>query len=510
VTDFGLAKRRQEPGNQTQSGAILGTPSYMAPEQAAGRTKAVGPAADVYALGTILYEMLTGRPPFLGETSLETVLQVRTLEPVPPQRLQPKVPRDLQTICLKCLQKEPAKRYANAQELADDLKRFVAGEAIRARPVGRAERLWRWCRRNPALATASGLAATALVAVSIVSFLFAVNQTKAQQRTEAALKQSQRLTTEKTLEQGVLLCKSGEIASGMLWLVRGLEEAPDGSEDLQRVLRGNLAGWRRHLHPLRDCLAHEAPVRSIAAHPDGKTIAVASGNVVEFWKDGEKVDMPRRPHHDDQIRAVAFSPNGRLLLTASWDGTARLWDAATGEEQGRPFRHEKQQKTQEIWSAAFSPDGRKVVTVGAGGLVRLWDIAREREPVVPEGYKRGTLIRPVAFRPGGQQFLIGGQDNCVRLWDAGTGKPVTLKTRKPVVLKHENFVLAAAFSPDGQTVLTGSQDGQVMLWDLAQGERLLTRQLNGPVTTVAFAPDDSRTFLTGCADGTAQLWDRTG
>ena len=135
ITDFGLAKQLDDRSGQTQSGSILGTPSYMAPEQAAGRVRDLGPAVDIYALGAVLYELLTGRPPFRAETILDTLEQVRNREPVPPSRLQPNVPRDLETICLKCLHKEPAKRYASAAELAADLGRFVNGEPIKARRV---------------------------------------------------------------------------------------------------------------------------------------------------------------------------------------------------------------------------------------------------------------------------------------------------------------------------------------------------------------------------------------
>jgi serine/threonine-protein kinase len=168
ITDFGLAKRLEEDTGQTHSGTILGTPSYMPPEQAMGQAKGVGPLADQYALGAILYELLTGRPPFQGAALLETLDQVRTREPVPPSRLQPKVPRDLETICLKCLQKEPSKRYANALELADDLRRFVAGEPIKARPVSVWERLRRWCWRNPRLAGLALFALASLLAAVIV------------------------------------------------------------------------------------------------------------------------------------------------------------------------------------------------------------------------------------------------------------------------------------------------------------------------------------------------------
>ncbi len=165
VTDFGLAKRLEgtECGSQTGSEAILGTPNYMAPEQASGQSKTVGPAADVYALGAILYELLTGRPPFQGEMVLDTLEQVRSREPVPPSRLRPRLPRDLQTICLKCLTKQPARRYASAAALADDLRRFLNGEPIRARPVSAGERWWRWCRRNPWVAGLTAALVAALI-----------------------------------------------------------------------------------------------------------------------------------------------------------------------------------------------------------------------------------------------------------------------------------------------------------------------------------------------------------
>jgi serine/threonine-protein kinase len=186
IADFGLAKCLDDESGSTRTGSLLGTPSYMAPEQALGRHRTVGRATDVYALGAILYELLVGRPPFLAATMLDTVEQVRTEEPVPPTRLQPKLARDLETICLKCLQKDSRRRYATALELAEDLRRFQAGEPIKARPVASGERLWRWCRRNPRVAGLSAAVALLLVAITAGALVFAYQIDKKQRETEQA------------------------------------------------------------------------------------------------------------------------------------------------------------------------------------------------------------------------------------------------------------------------------------------------------------------------------------
>jgi serine/threonine-protein kinase len=199
ITDFGLAKRLETDSRQTRSGTIMGTPNYMSPEQAWGRNSQIGPASDLYSLGAILYELLTGRPPFTGTTLLETLEQVRTQEPVPPTRLQPKVPIDLETIALKCLQKEPAKRYASAAALADDLGRFLGGEPILARPVSAPERLWRWCLRNPRVAALSAavLLLLATIAATSTVMAFEINRQKDAAVTAADLEKRAREAAEK-------------------------------------------------------------------------------------------------------------------------------------------------------------------------------------------------------------------------------------------------------------------------------------------------------------------------
>jgi serine/threonine protein kinase/lipoprotein NlpI len=168
ITDFGLAKRLEDDSGQTKSGTLMGTPNYMSPEQAYGDYQLVGPLSDQYSLGAILYDLLTGRPPFSGTSVMETVSQVRLLDPVKPTRLQPKCSRDLETICLKCLEKQPRQRYADCNALADDLRRFLDGEPIHARPVGWLERGWRWCRRNPRVASLSAAVCALLLMVAFL------------------------------------------------------------------------------------------------------------------------------------------------------------------------------------------------------------------------------------------------------------------------------------------------------------------------------------------------------
>jgi tetratricopeptide (TPR) repeat protein len=225
IADFGLARRMDDGAGLTLSGATLGTPSYMAPEQAQGKTREIGPAVDVYSLGAILYEMLTGRPPFRAETAAETTRQVIEEEPVPPSRLNAKVPRDLETICLKCLHREPQRRYAGAAALADDLRRFMEGRPIQARPVGWGERFWRWCRRNP-LAMALVVTALALVGLASGGGVWLVRQ-RAELRNEVVT----------TLDQVASLRKGFHYreARGLLEQARH-RLRPAGPEDLRQRL----------------------------------------------------------------------------------------------------------------------------------------------------------------------------------------------------------------------------------------------------------------------------------
>jgi WD40 repeat protein/tRNA A-37 threonylcarbamoyl transferase component Bud32 len=492
ITDFGFAKLLAGSGaGPTQSEATFGTPSYMSPEQASGKSKTAGTPADVYGLGAILYEMLTGRPPFKAETPLLTVAQVVSEEPVPPRHLQSKVPRDLETICLTCLQKEPRKRYASSQDLADDLRRYLNHQSIRKRAAGPAGRLWRWCRRHPALAISSGLAAAALIAVAVVSTAFALYM-------RATLHDSQHRLATLAFDRGLDQGAKGEVGPGMHWFVRTLQLAPLGAHDLRRVARINLAGWRSRLTPLRAIVLQQAEITCVAFSRDGSLIATGSTDgTVRLWDaaTGRSRVGPLRRHQGEAV-AMAFNPDGTTLATGGNDGKAWLWDVVTGQPRfERPFHHKDR-----VSSVAFSPDGQMVVTGSHDWEVRLWEVASGQERY-GSPLTHPEKVTAVAVSPDGTKVLTGCNDQRGRLWAVATGKQLDPR------LEHLREVMAVAFSPNGEIVATGSADRTVQLWGTASGKPLgLVFPHPGEVTAVAFSPDGT-TLLTGCTDNNARVWE---
>jgi len=524
ITDFGLAKILVGSGAaQTQSGVILGTPSYMAPEQAEGQSKQVGPATDVYALGAILYELLTGRPPFRAETPMETILQVLAVDPVPPSRLQPNLPRDLETICLKCLEKSPGKRYATAEGLADDLRRWQLGEPIQARPVGSVERLWRWCRRKPIVASLSAAVALLLIAATVGAVftaarerwaarnerflraraeaaLAAAEQAREQEelhrrRAEAASEQSRQRLVRMHVTHGTRLMDEGDFLHAINWFAAALslDQGDAAREENHRIRLGLLLDRSPKLVQI---LFHNGPVWSAEWDPTGNRVVTASSDATaRVWDvaTGEPVTPPLA--HKQFVLWATFSPDARRVVSACGDGTARIWDATSGEPITPPLQH-----ADRLLSARFNHDGSHVVTASADGTARVWD-AQTGTPL--KTLQHAERVECAAFSQDGRRIVTASHDGTARVWHAETGKSVA------AAMRHAGPVLHAEFSPDDRHVVTNSSDGTARVWDAVTGEPVTPALEHRPGSTVSHAAwiPDGRRVATAGWDGTARVWD---
>ncbi len=469
ITDFGLAKRfstEQSPEQRshfdgtgmTGTGAVLGTPSYLAPEQASGRNRDVGPAADIYALGVILYELLTGRPPFRGETPLDTVMQVVKDEPVAPRQLAPKIPRDLETICLSCLHKHPRARYASAFALAEDLQRFLQGEPIAARPSGVWSRGWKLARKRPALTGMVFVSLVALLTLLIVSLWFiqrlrgeAEVARKARddadrQRTEA-IKQANRAEEQSRLYQRSLY------ALQLLQVANLVERDPQRATELLEDNQGCPV-------ELRDFTWHYLHTLASRRH------AVLRG-------------------HDQPISDITFAPDSSLVASASQDGSVRLWDPETGRLRAILRGHEDP-----VRSLAFAPNGHFLAGAGDDGTIRLWWLPEYLKPgmtswrfgrsprrlrhppgavptLEPSHVLHGPsdrLVRCLAFASNSRQLAAAGNQG-VQYWEfTQTPSRVqelnTIQVVTTMVSQHRD-VYAVTFAPQGDWLMSGGDDGRV-------------------------------------------------
>ena len=534
ITDFGLAKRLDSHHSGTHSGEIVGTPSYMAPEQAAGHGKPVGPAADVYALGAILYELLTGRPPFRGPSALDTVLQVLHEDPVRPSHLRPDLPRDLETICLKCLAKEPSKRYVSAQRLADDLIRFRRGQPIKARPVGVHERVWKWARHRPwSAALVAGLILFAVTAYTTIAWLWheasLARDNMEFQRGQAEIERGQaeiardnmRTEREQAIEARRNEAEQRKQARTSLYFSRiaqsqlqwRVNDFPSAEQSLARCLplegQADERGWEWHyLQSLfhNDLFTlphgHSGQGGGVAYDPQGsRLVTLVSGppagetpqpSEVRVW-DARTGGLLHTWTGPSTLHRLAFHPDGSRLALATTDGAVMIWDSANGKELLRRDLHQ-----QAVWALSFRPDGKAVASAGADGTLKIWDSTTGA--VLHSIRAHEQEIQSVVFHPHKPIVASASSDNTVKLWSTTTGKEIqTLRG-------HKTPISCVAFSPDGQSLVSAGSNGNLKIWDLETGRivQSLTGDTGG-VLNVAFSPD-GRYLAKAGKDGSVRIW----
>jgi serine/threonine protein kinase/WD40 repeat protein len=505
LTDFGLAKGEGE--DLTRTGDVLGTLRYLPPERLRGVSD---PRGDVYGLGVTLYELLTLRPAFDGDDRGRLLKQLSEEEPPRPRSLDRSVPRDLETVVLKAIAKEPRRRYQTAAELAEDLRRFLADRPVLARRTSALEHAWRWCRRNPGLGSAALLAAVGALAAVTVSVAFALYQGEAnaelrrrQQATEAALFQSRLGAARLAEERGLGLLRRGETNPGLIWLAHALELAPDEAAELRANVCRQLAWWHGLATPLRQVLAHPAEVTALAFSPDGRSVytGCADGRA-RSWeaRSGKLLGEPAALAA--AVDRLIPSADGKTLCAVN-KKERRFLDAASGA----PLPGPRGAFPPWDWLAdplvRCSADGKTVVNLrplnvpslsySAIGVLTAEDTRGKKRTL---GLGLIPYYPSFALSPDGKLFLKG-----LEVRSTATGELVGKELRNALL------PTAAAFRPDGKALLTGDSHHTVRAWDVQTGEPL-GQPLPHPagVTALAYSPD-GRLALTACADGGARLWD---
>jgi WD40 repeat protein/serine/threonine protein kinase len=504
VTDFGLAKVAGDSDNLTQTGDIVGTLRYMAPERFRGQGDA---RSDLYAVGLTLYELVTARPAFNESNHEKLVKQVLHDEPARPRQLNRAVPRDLETIILKASARDPAQRYQTAQALADDLRRFVEDRPIRARRSGDLERLGRWCRRNPALSGAlAALQVVILAAAGLVTWkmLEAREQQRQAETARDDAGRAMRTAEERAVDLGESLYFESIARADLEFWNNNIDRADQALDRCPQDLRN----WewdylKRTCHSeLRALKGHKSYSVALSFHPNGRWLA--SGGYdrrVLVWdiRTGEVVH--RLPEVSTGVTFVAFSPDGTYLACSagSWipsvPGEVKVWKVATGEEVAA-----FPQNRSLVDKIAWAPHGEELACASWEGVVKVYDVAAKTERLLTPSGNRSSL-KSVAWSRDGALIAAGGQDGKVHVWDAASRKE--LRT----YLGHSAAVMSLDFSPDGRRLLTGSWDRTVKVWDAQEVK--LYRTLTGHVDlirSVAYSPDGQR-FASACYDGTIKFWD---
>ena len=496
--DFGLAKIRQEAveaqevQDETAGTTVLGTPTYMAPEQLTGLSEDIGPATDIYALGVVLYELLVGRPPFSGTNVVDVLDQVRACDPVAVRRLRRDVPRDLETICLRCLTRSPAQRYSSAGALRDDLQRFLEGRSIEARAADPLELAGKWMRRHPAGAALAVTMAVFVLTMGIVQAWHAARLESKNEELRSALRQIKEETARAVAREQEARGIAYALDTNAAWRAHEEGDFAEFSRIIDRYRDGTpLSEYRgTEWHYLeRSTRASgerllELPTATydIVDGPGGSAALVGEDAVVRLLQVETGVLVDSWPTGQVEVNSACFMPDGRSMWTAGDDGTVRRWDLSTHEELQRIEAH----PDAKVFKVKYCQALQLLLTCGTDGPIRLWDVGRGGEPAgVLEGHS--DWVQDLVLLPDGRRVVSASDDFTVRVWDLASRRELRRQ------MFDDSKMRDLALSPDGRTLAVCSQ--RLVIFDLMSESEVLELPILDESRLALFSDDGQRLYV---------------